>query len=70
MYSKQENGQKLTALMDTDQTVNDADMWSDPLDSVVTTIISVADTLISKIFGYLNATISIIALIETLYLKY
>ena len=66
----QENGQKLTASIDTDQAVNDADMWADPSDSAVTTIISVADTLITKIFGYLNATISIIALIETLYLKY
>ena len=64
------NGQRLSASMDADQAVNDADMWADPSDSAVITAISAADNAISKIFGFISGAISVIGVIDTLYFNY
>ena len=64
------NGQRLSASMDADQAVNDADMWPDPSDSAVITAISAADNAISKIFSFISGAISVIGVIDTLYFNY
>ena len=70
MNTAKETGQNLSKSMDVDQAANDASVWTNSKDAEAGAIIDTEDSLIVRIFAYINGVITVIGLIDHFYFKY
>ncbi|MBR4486915.1 hypothetical protein IKS57_06355 [bacterium] len=60
MGTVEEDGQKLSTSIDVDQAANDASIWADPENAEAGEAIGTANSIMFKIFGYINDSITAI----------